>query len=899
MVRKLSITLSLAAIGFLLNLRPVLLWQDIEVILGGVASLACAVLAGPYWAFACALIAFLPTLTLWAHPYGFIVLVLEAAAAGLLVQRKGTSLTAAVVIYWAIGGVWAYALLLANFVHTPPGLLWILLLMRPLNGVLAALFVELVLLFVPLQRYAGKSASRTLRHEMFILMAVFAVTPVAFLAYREGRWVESNFLADAQRQMELQKLLISERASSFMGLNTERIRGTVAYYQDAAVPDTYPKLANALFREIGSPLAEVHIATPGGCLFHEARDEEQARHDWVKDLARRHPLKEAELSRPFPLAPRLENGVASLWPLGGDKYLVTVWDLWDVMRVSLGYAPPLEFALFTRDDELLLSTVRQSSLEPEQLLQMVGRREGVQDLATLAPQGENVPLGKEDYPLAYYSDLLDLQWRLVMLWPKTAHTSARQSFYLSYVWLLFIGFGAALVFSLLASRKYHQPIGEVVSYAGKLAQGNFSAELETRSGIREVDTLVEGFRSLKESLERSQQEVQKSLQQLGEQKTALERAYAELKQSNAKLSETRSQLVQAERLASLGEMVRALAQELNNPLTAVIGFSELMLKYGGERSDKALQAILDHAQRCESIVKALLDFARQGEAVRRPTSLREVLEKVQTLRENQFRVHGIDFQVSIPENLPVLDADPQKLERVFVSLVNNAYDALAAQSREPRQLSIGAYQSGDSVYVVVSDTGIGIPASIRDRIFEPFFTTKPGGQGTGLGLSTVYGILQDHDAEIRCESEPGQGTQFFIRFPVPKETAGTEPTPPQRILVVDDEPAILDLITECLQPEGHSVQVCQSGNEALERLGAGATCDLLITDLWMPTLTGFELYERLRRMAAYRDLKVIFISGDADPEIRAKIKALPALFLAKPFSRKELLSTVAAAVRGL
>lgn len=895
MLKKLLLALVLGGVGFLLNLWPFPVTRGVDVILGGIATLACAVLAGPYWGALSALIAFLPTLNLWEQP-GLIVFVLEAAVVGMLVEKKERTPTTAVTLYWLCGGMLAYALLHLYLSPTSPAPLSLIVLVRALNSLFNVLILEVLFIVVPLQQYVGKTVTRTLRHEIFVFFAIFALTPIVVIAYREGQWAEKKLRADVERELQLQKVLIAERAKTFIALNTEKIRNVLGYEWQGE--GDYPRLAKSLYKEIGATLAEVHVATPGECHFHDAANRLEPGHEWMRDLRQLHPLPEAELSRPLRLPPPLSHGVASLWPLGDGKYLVTVWDLWGALRLTMGESVTPNFVVFDRHEEVLLSTV-ETGLDSKKLLALVGKREGLHDLGG-APGRQQVRAGLLDSPFAYYADLPELKWKLLMFWPGAVVGPAVSGVYFSYLWVLLIGIGAAVFFSFLAARKYHQPISELASYAQKLGKGDFGAPLDVQTGIREVDTLIDNYRSLKDSLERSSEEMHRSVAQVREQRRLVSKAYEELRGTSDQLNRAQAQLIEAEKLAALGEMVRGIAHELNNPLTAVIGFSELLLKYGGERSDRNLQTILDSAHRCEAIVRSLLDFSRQQESVKSLIHLKDVIQKVTGLMERQVKVHGIEFHVAIPENLPRIYADPRTLEQVFLNLVQNAYDALNEKTAGSRQLSIGAYRSGDSAYVVVADTGPGIPAHIRPKIFDPFFTTKPVGQGTGLGLSTVYGILKEHDAEIRCESQPGEGTQFFIRFPFqPQEARLQEVSEPEpcRILVVDDEPGILELVQQYLQSQGHQAEICGNGREALRRLTGDEMYDLVILDIWMPDFSGFQVWELLQAQAPNKQIAVIFMTGDADAELRERAAKLSAGFLAKPFTRKDLFLRIAESLK--
>lgn len=868
-MKRLLPALLFGAVGFLLNAQSYPVWRNVELFFGSIASLACAVLLGPWWGGLAALLAFAPLGMRTGHLYEVPAFVLEAFVVGLLVHRRQFSVIASVAIYWLIAAIWVSILLALFTLQEPSHWLWSGTPAYPLGSLIAAVFLEFLFILIPLEKSFGRPAVKKFRHVLFVLLAGFVLAPALVITYRLGQWAERSTAKRLEREMELTSALVLQGLKGFFASNRPIIEAGINREWISSDRAAYPDIARELLKKIGQPLVEIHLTRPNGCEFHISEDEFEPGHQWREELVRLHPLKEYTYSKPFQLPAPLSYAVAAIYPVDSDRYLVTVWDLWSILRATDHVHPGAEFALFDSNGEVVFSTIRSTSIALREMLQAAGARTGLLDLNSVVRKG----VGEDEaLPFVYRAGLGELPWQLLLISSKTSFEHELRSTYYGYFAAVLVSLGVAFGLSYVAARKYTQ--------------------------IREVDTLLRDSQSTKESLEQSRDRLRQSLRQVEEQKLQGARAYDELQRTLAQLRQTQSHLLQAEKLAALGEMLRRIAHEVNNPLTAVIGYSELMLKYGVERSDENLQTILSQGQRCKEIIRALLEFSRQSESVRGPVSLVEVLEKVRSLVEHQFTVHDMEFEIMIPRDLPLILADPQKLVQVFLNLANNAYDALGEQTEATKRFSIGAYQSGDSVYVVVSDTGTGIPASIKDKIFDPFFTTKPIGKGTGLGLSAVYGILKEHNAEIRCESEPGEGSQFFIRFPIissPAEevtvSGSATPAPAGSVLIVDDEKSILNLVQEYLESAGYAVQTCENGLEALHCLQR-ENYDLLITDLWMPGMSGFELYESCRNSAGLKNLKVLFISGDPDEEVRAKIEQLSAHLVSKPFTRSELLSNV-------
>jgi two-component system NtrC family sensor kinase len=236
-------------------------------------------------------------------------------------------------------------------------------------------------------------------------------------------------------------------------------------------------------------------------------------------------------------------------------------------------------------------------------------------------------------------------------------------------------------------------------------------------------------------------------------------------------AELRGKLVHAEKMAAVGQLVSGVAHEVNNPLTAILGFADLLLENPElpETARKDLRVILQEAQRTKQIVQNLLSFARQMPPQRNALHLNLILRRTIQLRSYDFNSHGIEIVEHLDEGLPEVVGDAHQLQQVFLNILNNAYDAVHEVGR-PARIEIMTTKAGNSVEVSFRDNGYGI--SHPDRIFDPFFTTKEVGKGTGLGLSICYGIVKEHGGEILCHNNTdGQGATFIVRFPAAPHTA--------------------------------------------------------------------------------------------------------------------------------
>ena len=233
----------------------------------------------------------------------------------------------------------------------------------------------------------------------------------------------------------------------------------------------------------------------------------------------------------------------------------------------------------------------------------------------------------------------------------------------------------------------------------------------------------------------------------------------------------RDKLVHAEKMAAVGQLVSGVAHEVNNPLTAILGFADLLMESADlpETARKDLRVILQEAQRTKQIVQNLLSFARQMPPQRNPLQLNLILRRTIQLRSYDFNSHGVDVVEHLDEGLPDVIGDAHQLQQVFLNILNNAYDAVREVGR-PARIEIMSTKSEDSVEVSFSDNGNGI--SHPDKIFDPFFTTKEVGKGTGLGLSICYGIVKEHGGEILCHNNiGGKGATFIVRLPAASHTS--------------------------------------------------------------------------------------------------------------------------------
>jgi two-component system NtrC family sensor kinase len=368
----------------------------------------------------------------------------------------------------------------------------------------------------------------------------------------------------------------------------------------------------------------------------------------------------------------------------------------------------------------------------------------------------------------------------------------------------------------------------------------------------------------------------------------------------------REQVTQSEKLSSLGRMIAGVAHELNNPLTSVIGYAQLIRTMPpGDKLSARLDTIRKEAERCRRIVQNLLRFARVHVPDRRPFSLNEVVENMAQLLSYPVRSSGCRIALELDRSIPSIVGDAHEIEQAMVNLVTNAQQAMSS-GETPGTITLRTALGPSGVVVLeVDDEGPGIQESARSKVFDPFFTTKPAGQGTGLGLWLVYNAVSAHGATISVDSTPSGGARFHLEFPpgpdvretvagVTAEAFDDAPRVSARILVLDTEAALAALICETLCAEGHDAVAVLDAREALDRL-TSEPFDLVVSDVALPGLSGDRFAREVGRIRPDLLERVLLTTGDwVSREPDAVARRLGAGLLRKPFELDELRRVVRA-----
>jgi two-component system NtrC family sensor kinase len=382
------------------------------------------------------------------------------------------------------------------------------------------------------------------------------------------------------------------------------------------------------------------------------------------------------------------------------------------------------------------------------------------------------------------------------------------------------------------------------------------------------------------------------------------RLYEETSKAYEHLRHTQEQLLQSEKMSAVGQLISGVAHELNNPLTAILGYAQLLESEAlTEHSQDYVAKLYKQAQRTHRVVQNLLSFARQRKPAKMPVDVRRIVEDTLALRDYDLNLHNIAVVRNYVENIPPVVADAHQLEQVFLNIINNAVDAMLEHSRGGH-LEVSITNQDSHVSLEFRDSGPGIKEV--NRIFDPFYTTKSVGKGTGLGLSICYGIIKEHGGDIRAFNHAGGGAVIQVVFPVAAAGAVVAPIPQPaghvvplqgRVLVVDDEEAVLEFEREVLAGAGADVCCLTSAEIAISRLAA-EQFDAVLVDSSMPgSLSGIDIY---RWVAEHRpETKgriIVTFSSLADSEVRRFVDEESILHINKPFEVSDLIAITAKAI---
>jgi signal transduction histidine kinase/ActR/RegA family two-component response regulator len=435
----------------------------------------------------------------------------------------------------------------------------------------------------------------------------------------------------------------------------------------------------------------------------------------------------------------------------------------------------------------------------------------------------------------------------------------------------------AIVMTLLR-RRVLSPVNSIYRATVRLTNGDFSARAPV-SRLDEIGTVAQGFNFMAESLVQSYEDLERKVEE-----------------RTGEVKKLQQEIVQTAKMSAVGQMISGVAHELNNPLTVIMGFSELgkmrLEASGGDPEQiRQFEEMYSQSERCRKIVANLLQFARKTTPRFEPIDINELVEKVLQLREYEFQTRNVKFLREYDRTNPRLTGDKNAIQQVLLNLINNAYDSIREAGTDGT-IRVRTFSDGAYVVFEVIDNGTGIREP--DHLFEPFYTTKEVGLGTGLGLSVCYGIVKEHHGEITAGNWSG-GARFTVRLPActgetvseVAEQPRLQPALPRRYtaLVVDDETSIVDLQRSFLQTIGVEPVGVHSGADAIGFLRK-QTVNIIISDLRMSgEVDGMELFEWVRQNRPELEKRFLFVTGDSIGLSTGKLlRQCSAPYLQKPFS---------------
>ncbi len=378
--------------------------------------------------------------------------------------------------------------------------------------------------------------------------------------------------------------------------------------------------------------------------------------------------------------------------------------------------------------------------------------------------------------------------------------------------------------------------------------------------------------------------------------------------AEAKQKRMRQELSLNRRLVAIGQVAAGITHEINNPLTGVTAFAQMLMQMDiPENMKEAVEVIHEGAIRVVGIVDRLRTFARRDRPENEHADINAIIANTLAIRSYEMRSNGIEVKTHLDKNLPRTMANIGQLQQVCLNIIINAEQAMETSPRR-KELTITTEQVVDRIIVSIRDNGPGISQEIIDELFDPFFTTKGNSSGMGLGLNISRDIITEHGGEIRVWSKPELGATFIIDLPIVTDTGEDEPGEPAdaeqeepvgaKILVVDDEPHICRALDRLLTGKGHQVDTTSSPLKALEML-RDIRYDLILLDLRMPDMSGIELYERIGIISPTLQRKVVCVTGDVvSVQNEAFLHETGIPCVAKPFGINELMRQVRQVLEG-
>lgn len=364
---------------------------------------------------------------------------------------------------------------------------------------------------------------------------------------------------------------------------------------------------------------------------------------------------------------------------------------------------------------------------------------------------------------------------------------------------------------------------------------------------------------------------------------------------------TQEELIQSAKLVSIGEMAASIAHEINNPITGIIGYSELLNLYKEAVPPKVTEIAIKlqkESYRVKNIIENLLKFSRRQQLMDMAyVDVVQSVKEVVFLISNTFEENNITFELTLQDQMPLIFCNSGLIQQAVLNLLQNSFDAITL-SKKGSKIALHVYVEGNKLYIETQDNGPGIPPELKDKIFEPFFTTKIKGKGTGLGLSLIHRIVQIHNGSITFETS-SEGTKFTIALPLEQpKLLTTKPetnidsisvTQQKKAIIIDDDSTIREYLADILYTFKFNIDEASTATEGINLLTVN-DYDVIIIDLKLPDKSGVEILNFIKESKPEKVEKVIFITADVSLDAREILKKTKRPFLIKPFTFSDLVN---------
>ncbi len=918
--------IALIAAAVLGNVLKLTLSFQVDILFGSIAVLTALRLYGTTWGAIAALVAGSYTFVLWNHPYAMLIFTAEAIFVGLVLRRTPRAgLLLVDGAYWLLVGAPLVYLLYGGVMDMSGMSTTVVALKQSVNGILNALIASLLLNHFPVQRWVLGSSRRiavSLHEVLYNLVAALVLVPALSLMLIDGR-VQLRAGEERLRQdLSWAAEDIGSHVRSWVRQHMHAVRTLAGVARQlGTAPSAELQEETATITSAFPDFHNMYVANADGTTvaFHppvNARGESTiglnfADRDYFRRLraTRREVISDVFPGRGGIFAPIVTFSAPVMRDGEFEGFALGALDLGHLGSLLGTYEreTSLRISLIDRRDLVIASTAPE--LEPHQGFHHAapGRKLEVRgDSYRWMPTARGLPAmtrWQGSYYVTESSVAPDLPWTLVVEASLAPLQTVMYTAYSRNLLVMLVLAVFALAVAFLISRWMARPVARLARITGLLPDRLLrdTPEEWPSSSVNEIQTLIHNTRSMRG-------ELRESFRQLHNHGADLERVNLALRQEIAERQRLEEQVRQKQKMEAIGTLAGGIAHDFNNILTAILGYAELAKHDAADRpqAQKSIDQVIVSASRAKRLVQQILTFSRRRAEARVPVLLQPILREALTLLRATLP-STIAIEEHCDQAAGAVIANPTQIHQIVMNLSSNAEAAMRDHGgvlevrlddlQLDRDLPVThpPLAPGRYLRLRVRDTGRGIDPKRIDRIFEPFYTTKQVGEGTGMGLAVVHGIVAGHGGSIAVNSELGRGTTVEIYLPRvherPVDQPVEHPRHPQgqgRILVVDDEQAIVELEQEVLEQHGYDVTAAHSGSEALEELRRDPErYDLIITDQTMPGMTGDELAREARVIRP--DLPIILCTGYShriDDE-RARALGIDA-FLMKPFAARDL-----------